>query len=522
MAKPDFETAFTKQKLVSAQISKGMISAIDPADIPEDAVQDAKNCYSRFGKLSRRNGLSVITPTKPNSNKILDVFNFKKFDGTSYIIRATKNSLHYRTGAWNNIPAVGGATLSGSDTDRFQFVVINNQLIQVNNGIDAIHLIDPTVGYSNLIAVNPNNYKYKYATGFFNRGVFASLSSNPVRVAWTGDGVFTIIDPALDKTAGFSDLVESSEDEADFITGIFGLNNYLVIPREHSIWLATKQPIPTLPFNFFNALPGIGCDTPYSMAVVPGGLVWADTRTGKVYFYAINGDYNTLSDVVEDRLFTGVTDTSQIFGSYDSFNNEYSLCIPIASSNYIRQWIFNFRTKSWVYNEIAGLSHVTTVDFASGGIAIDDLTGTIDDLVGTIDSLGSVTSPVATRLYGNTSGDILKDDLNVDKDNGVAFESSIVSKEFTAPEIDLYFAEIRIEYLAHISGTVDLYFTKNSGADWRLLKTFNVNQTGKRLFWKYSKHIKCRRLAFKIVATSGRFDTIGYEINVFPSGKSVK
>src|SRR5690606_38652402 len=261
----DYTPRFTEEKLipiVGSKVSMGMITSLDPEDIPNEAVIDAANIRVRYDKTSRRPGTNLLEPTKPDSNTILKLYNFKRNSGDQDFIRFTADGL-YRRGASSWIPIVG--TLTGSVTDRYSVVTAFDKLVFSNNGVDNIQVVDIS---TDTFAPLGNAPRYKYITAFANRIIGAYYNEtgteNPAQVGWSADQLITEWDPLTDISAGSGPLIESPGDLADFITGIQGFTNVLVITRERSIWLATKNPSASQPLNFFCAIPGIGCGCPHS------------------------------------------------------------------------------------------------------------------------------------------------------------------------------------------------------------------------------------------------------------------
>lgn len=510
-------------KFVDEQLDKGMITNYDPADLPEGALQLAENAVVRYGKTSRRLGFVSITPAKPNSNRPLSLIDFRKNDNSRYQVRVDKANMYSRgAGIWTNIPSAGGATLTGTDFDYTQHTVVRDTLITVNNGVDNIHLVNPAIPqYTDLIAVNPGNYKFKYITGFANRAIFANLAGvAPYRIQWTTDFDLTIIDPALDPSAGWSDLVDSPSDEADFITGIYTVANQILVMRDHSIWLGIRQPIASAPFQFYSVISGLGCDCPNSIQVTALSITWADFRTGRIYNYTPGGAPQSISLPIEMNIFTGMDSPDKIFSCYDTFDNEYLLAIPQAGSTLIKTWRYNFRTQSWA-NSIDEFScSLSYIDFAPPSITIGELSGTIGSLVGTIGSLGGTAAAVATLIVGDIDGDLYQENKAAIDDNGVPFTTTIISREYTTPEVDLYIAEIRIDFIATLAGSLSLYYTTNSGITWHLARISNITTLNQPQLLRFVKQIKCRRLAWKLTTTDCLFNILGTEVHVYGGGKS--
>lgn len=509
------------QRLAEARLNGGVITMIDAADIPNGALQIGKNISVRFDKTSRRAGTTIIEPPKPDSNPVLGTFFVKLQDNTAFTFRFSASSIHSRGSlSWTQLV---GPALAGSSVDRFQLINVLNSVIFANNGANVLHKIDPN---ASTYAALGNAPAYRYVTGFFNRAVGAALRDiNEVEVGWCGDGVIDQWDPLVDETAGKSPILESPSDLSDYITGIFGFTNVMILMREQSIWVATKQPIPTNPFNFYAAFPGIGSNCPNTIAVIPNGLAWLDTRTNTVWAYTPGAAPEPIGRAVESTILKGIDDPQACFGSYNGKHAEYTVAIPRAGSNLVTTWSYNFRTRTWVEGEYFDITSIDDIELATGvqGLIIDDLIGTIDDLLGTIDELSpSSTGSISTRLFGKSNGDIVEEDPNTDTDAGTEFEMLIGSKIFSLPTDDSYIVELRIEFIQFIQGEIEIHQSDDGGFTYQLWRTlpFDFFSLNVPQIAKVFGPLKCRKYAWQLRATKGAFEILSFEILFGRSGES--
>lgn len=502
--------------LVSSKLSKGINTVIDPTDIEMENVTDALNVRIRFDKLSRRRGTELFGATAPDAFPVTQLYSYKNETGVGTFLRFTYDGIYRDPDTWT--PITG--TLTGTADNRFNVVTAFNQVV-FTNGVDEIQVIDLT---GDTFAQLGNADVYKYITVFDNRVVAANYakagSENPIQIAWSGDANITEWDPASDISAGSSTVEDSPGDNADFITGIFGFTNIIILLRERSLWVGTKQPIASFPFNFYADVPGIGCGCPYSAAVIPGGLVFADHRTRKVYVYTPGQQPTAISLNIELDLFNAIQDPMGVFGSYDNANNEYSLAVPDSTTGIVRIWIFNFRTQAWSYDERVGLTCMSDQEGSTTALTIDDLTGNIDDLVGTIADLVGTASNYPSRLYGFNDG-IIQISKNIDDDDsGDTFTSRVQSKTYVLPVTDQYVCQVQTEFLCRQASTIKLYYSKDSGITWTLARTDTINKIGQPVLLTFNKQIKCRKFTFKLESTIGDWDLLNYGINVYRSGPS--
>ena len=520
-APPDLESF----KFVEAQVNKGMVTMIDPADIPPGAFQLIKNAYVRFDRTARRVGSLSLLPARPDYVAILKMASMKKKDGTTYTLRFTPSSVYVRgAGVWNVITGV----MNGGVADRIQTAVVNNELIFVNNGVDPVKKVDFLAATHAQLGNAPN---YRYITGFYGRAVGAARrDANEVEVGWSGLDNIAEWNPAVDETAGSSAIQESPADLSDFITGIFSWTNIGVLLRERSLWTIQKQTIPQNPFFFSTAVPGIGCDSPYSAQIIGSAIAWLDRRTGSVYAWQPGNVPEPIGRPIETTILNNIDNPATIFSSYDNVNNEYCVCIPQVGSNWVSVWTYNLRTKAWTKNEYYGLTAIDDIDLSTAGITIDQLGDiAIDNLAGTIDGLSPAGNVITTRVFGRNDGTVGQIDINTDSDAphtdypaGIPYETILISKAFALPERDIYIAEVVIEYQSTRAGTLTLDYSKSGGvsSDWVQAKLITITELGKPKLLIFRKFIRTRKFAFRLSTNTGLIDILSFEIHAYPSGKS--
>ena len=510
-----------EQLWAEATVNGGMVSSIDPADIPDGALSYAKNARVRFDKTSRRFGYSAFTPADSDTAAAIKLATFKRNNGTIYLVKLRPAGPRYTDfSAWF---APTGVALAGAATDRFNAIVTQDMFIFANNGVDNIQQL--TIGSPGTFGPLGNAPKAKYLTGFYNRVIAANYTAGgtPVTVGWSGDSNPTVWDSATDPSAGSSPLLESPGDEADYITGVFGFTNVMVVLRERSIWIGTKQPIGTAPFYFYSAIAGVGCNCPYSVAVLPNGLVWLDLATGSVWSYQLGGQPERIGLPIEKTLVAGVSDPTQVFGSYSGVNNEYTCGVIQAGTNVRRLWTHNFRSKAWAFEEEPDIYDVTDTPMSLvAGLAVQDLVGKVSDLVPTVANLVA-SKPVSTsRLMGKADGTIISEDPTADADSTGPFTTELWSKDFTFPDIDTYVSQIMIEYIAHKGGQIEIDYSRDGGLTWKVGKTITIATLEVPQLLRLKKHVKARRIRWRVLASNGLWDVLSYEVRVFPGGESRK
>lgn len=505
-----------ESEIVESIVNGGMVTTIDPADIKNNQFVLAKNFVVRFDKLCRRFGSVEYPVTKPNNEKILHITPFKRFSESQVIVRITENGVEVSNGLAFST-AVG--VLTGDTNDRFRTTTIEDRFFFAN-GVDFIQELDAD---ALSFARAGNAPAYKYITSFNNRilGAYNYNGGSPIptEIGWSGNLNYDEFDPLIDRSAGFVQLVDSPTDYSDASTGIFGFTETALLLRERSLWGINKQPSATNPFNFFVIAPSVGCDTPHSAVGVKNGVCWFDNRTGTVYLYKLGmPEPQDIGLPVSQAILDQIESPLTIFAEYNPIEDEYTLCIPSSITTVVAMWTYNFRAGTWCYEQQNSISAIANVDYSTGSILIDSLLGTIDSLIGVINNLGrSVAFP--TRVYGNTTGDILLESSVSDTDNGVVFNTELISKIFAKPRTGIYWQTLVLQYIVRKGGEFTLYYTKDDGETWHEYKTITLldAEIGKRKTVTCRKQVRADEFAWGLDADSGLFDIIKYELHPIES-----
>lgn len=566
------------QKFAEGRLNQGMVTIADPADIPTGALRLALNAITRYDRHLRRPGNVQFTidgdivpiptppmvgnPPMPVSNKVMAVRTFALEDTSAFTIRFTPPFVYVlNLNVWtpflfNDVPLfpitpghIYPATpLLGGDKDRFSTALIFNTFVFANNGANPISGLDLVNNlYYKLAAPQlvPTSTNFRYITGFDNRLVGAAIANeNEVYIGWGGNGPidktsqpgltlgWTQFDDSIDFSAGNSPLEDSPSDLSDPITGLFGFTNVLLTLREKSIWMATKQPSPTDPFNFFTFVPNIGCNCPHSAQIVDDGIMFLDQRKNTVYYFIPGQTIQPMGRPIENSIFAGLDDLNDIFSSYDPTNGDYTICVPQVSSSTVRTYTYNVKAQAWTTSEYNNISCCEDLNLNSSGLRIGELVGEIGDLTGTIGELTRSTDAFYTRAYGKGDGSIVVDDPIANNDDmttnssgdGNPFTTTFILKDFKIDVVDAYFAGVDIEYTESLGGNGTLYYNKKTGADdisspnWKKAKDFTTSiiTDPDLIIWRVQK--KSRRISWRIDITAGAFAILGYEVHYYPSG----
>lgn len=510
------------QRIVEARVNGGMVTSIDSADISPSSFQLAKNVVVRFDKTKRRSGSILLVPTKPNSLSVTKLAFIKQKDGLPHTIRFTPTTIHIR-GDQQWYPIVIFPALIGDVNDRFITADVLDKFVFTNNGANPIQVIDFDLGtcspLGNAFSVYGANPRYVF--GFFNRVVGLALRDKAeTTVIWSGDGNSTEFDPTVDPSAGSSPILDSTNDLSDFIKGGVAFSNIAIILREKSVLHVTKQPIAQNPFYFATAIPGIGCNLPYTIEITDlSSIAWMDERTRSVWSYSPGSTPERLSIPIDKSMFANIADPNSVFAAYDALQHEYTVYIP--NGGVITGYTFNFLTKAWAQNEYINLVSANDTELTTPGLTIDELTGTIDDLVGSIDSLSKQESELAARSYGYSDGEIAVEDDTSDLDKAaIPFTSDLQSKSFVLPELDVNVCKILIEYQCTRTSHMTLQYTKDNGLTWFTSKNIVASIFNKPQLILLRRLIRARRFTWRLLINDGDPEILSYEIYVTPAGDS--
>lgn len=508
----------------SALVNGGMNTILDKADIKDNELTLAKNARVRDDKTERRDGSKLYTPSRPNTNAVQLLFEFRTGRDAKTLLRVTAGDVHTSD---ETVWTILTGSLNGGKSDVPHAAIVLNTPI-IANGVDRLQKVD--LDESTVGDLDDKAPRARFVTGFFNRVVAASTGNSGdglVTVYWSADRKIDEFDPVVDQSAGFSPIIESPADFSDFITGVFGMANVLILPRERSIWLANKQPSAQNPFNFFNSVPGLGCNVPSSIAFTKSGIVFFDTISENVWDYAPGGRPQAIGEKVRRDIIKNLIDPVRIVSGYLPGETEYYLGIP-SDANTMRIWVYNFKTQGWAYDELDDVSTLFVRILESGTTTFDALTGTFDALTGTFDDLSDSPIESSRVYYGMTDGNILVQDDTVEIDNSggagvgrpdAAFDFIMESKEFKFPSVETSLSYLEFEYTATVAGSTNIEYSKDGGNTWIVAKTVKLVDDGLVQTLKYKRSVRTKRLMWRLKSPTSNFKLLNYEVHVFPGGE---
>ncbi len=506
--------------VTTLDVTGGMVTSIPRQGHQPNTFSLLRNGRTRDYWTGRRPGtaeilgvpfsISAVPGIGGNHLFILGLTGYFTEDGDHYIAAVRPTSVQYSRSLEVSVPhwvELAGLPNTINGAGRADFAQMFDWMF-IANPENRIHYIDIP---SEKLKEVENAPRARFITSFAERIVSGNIRAflgGPVetRVHWSANG--DPLDFEEDDSAGFVDLITNPSDTGDAITGLFGLERVMIVLRERSIWLATRQAVSISPFRFDAVTAKFGCDLPHTAVQIPGGVIWADYKTQGVYLYQVGGQPQRISGPIDDQLFEDfqlLTTLEAPYipqGTYDPFNQEYHLGLPTSKDTkwLTKVWIFSFQRNAWGYDDGPEVTAISQSPALVDRVMIDELVGFIDGLLPqfvVIDDLspGGFTQPDVYKA--EPGGRLLRQsyDFNGDWD-GDSFEWEAISQDLGAP----FQRRTMREFQAKIEAPVPCFIvgeTSNDRKNWRNTRTttmtgvdteqvapINRAQSGKNIWWR--------------------------------------
>lgn len=217
---------------------------------------------------------------------------------------------------------------SGGD---YHFATVNDYLIFCN-GIDVPKKWD---GINAPVDLGGSPPRGKYVAVHKNRVFFAGSSSNPSRLYFSD-----LLNPDSWPTLNFIDI---SPEDGDSLTGVLSYGDYLVIAKQHSIWILAGD----APANFTvrRVSARIGCLAPRSLCAV----------NDLICFVADDGVYltdltqTTMASERVRKTWSGLNRRRLHQAAAHSFNHKLFVAVPDGNSTYNNLvLVYDLIRKAWL------------------------------------------------------------------------------------------------------------------------------------------------------------------------------
>ena len=461
--------------LEARDLSHGMVSAVPRALRPVGSASFLQDARTREDWIGRRWGYKDFLD-KPNDNHIIRLVNHHSEDGNNYIIRVAHGDLYITDDyiVWNKLQVpsiIPGNPKVDLDFDALATEVSAAQTfghLYLANYYQRLLLVDPV---ANEILEIPGSPKCKYIAAFADRIICAFIDDPvdgvlPFGLQWSNNANPTRYDG---EGSGRENLVSSPSDTGDEITGVFTFGAVLVIFRERSIWLGTRQPFSLAPFRFDAVVTNLGCDMPGSISRLTDvqgsltGFIFGDSRTRSVYSYTPGSAPIVVpgSARVGTKLLEGLVNPRTVRGTYDPYFNEYHFGFPTNPDRLERLqkfWVMSLANGSISEDTGPACTSIDAILSTSRVLVIDEIQGDVDDLPSSMANLGvNPTLSVSSIVKGDFFGKALQEDLLEQGDHWFVWQS----QDLSSLAFKRTFKNLRIKASSSKSGKIFIEWSKN-------------------------------------------------------------
>ena len=465
---------------------------MNPSTMINDRGGFPKNMRLSRNDLRKREGKTLFqTGAMSGAARVMNLATYPLTSQAIRIIRFSKvgaEKYNSDTGAWDDIT---GAAFTGSDDDFFSATVAENKII-VTNGVDAIRTHDDDTDFTDLVASSGSVPKTKFLE--YNGGYLLAAYTTkagetyPTGIDWTDIN---------DITAWGSGNYGSTLLHHDPlpIRGLKNLNEYTIAYKKNSIYAGRK--VDTSDIFIWDLLyTGIGLMASRALVDFRGSHYFMGTDD----FYIFNG--------IKPESIGDQTVKREVFSRLDGTYQTRSFAVHVTEMDEV--WFFivtsgnTWPTEIWKYNYRTGYWYFDTCDQITAAIAYYSAASVSwNSLVGSWnsqtwrwdDKLASAESPII--IFGDSSGNTLKQDTLVNNDNGSAIDGEWQSMDFVGSDkFENYSRWLQLDFEAK-GNSVDIAYSTDYGSTWHTIKT-NYTLTSN---WPS----KMYRIYFDVVARNIRF-----------------
>lgn len=478
-----------------------------------------RNYVLNRGRLEQRSCVAVLGASA--SSPVMYAADFIAASGTRYPFRFTTAGIDRYdlvTRDWVNVP---GITLTGNTLDFFGVAAFGSKLM-FSNGVDGLYSYDPQTGIATKISTSSKVPSAKHLATFNNRVVATNVTddtgSHPNRVRWSTKNNETFWDEAdqVNIGAGVEDPQPSTGLEVESCRGVFPVTeSTALLIMSNSIRVMTETGFVDAPFKFSYLIPGVGTDSPYSLAQLPvGGVV----GFFKDNFYVISTQAPvSIGDRIIDDLLPRILDPAEMFGDYDPIRQEYRVIIKETGAI----WRYSFREKGWTTDFYPWTpKSIAATKYDKNTLTVDQLVGTIDSLIGTIDDLGLLQR--VNGLYINHGLKVTREDPELTLDDeagtdGTEIRTGMLASDDPLKKIEM--VEIQLEYETLQSAILTFDWSSDSGLTWHLIGSYTVLPTNGSEILSVRRAISAKQLQIRMTTvTPIAPKVIGLHVFVLPGG----
>lgn len=362
----------------------GLVTALADTLISDGSCSDCLNVHFDNGFINKREGYAKYRTTGIGG-KVETMYEYRKADGTSYIIATTASKVYYDNGTdWTEIATVTGTPSFATFADTL-LMLTGDGVLQKWSGTGSFADVtaytpgtgEPANGFSTITG-------FRYLAVHKNRLFVAGNSTYPNQVWFSEVGRYDYF-PINVTDVGDYWLMCNSND-GDKVTAFGHYPDALIIFKERSIWALTGDtPDPTLS-NTFQLRPvnsTIGASTQATVVQTHGNVIFR----GPDGVYALTGlkydeiGFRSMSDAIENNIRAGYTNRATECAV--SYKDKYWLTVEDGTRE---TYLMDYTMKSlpWTRYSIAATAYLKTRDdvllfgdadgyvYTFGGVNTDD------------------------------------------------------------------------------------------------------------------------------------------------------
>jgi len=455
-----------------ADVTQGMVKNLPRDQVPAGSAREIINGRIRDDWCGRREGTAEVG-SKPDSNKVIGVFSIVLEGGERLVCRVSQSTFHVWSGsAWTAYTVTGGFKGSATRVSAAQLFGKMYISFDINDGLWEVDFNSKTL--TQVSEAPGGKFAITFAERILLGNIFISGEGHkPNAVAWSANS-----DPQDwdGESAGQEDLIADSLGNQIF--GLEALANLAVIVRRRSLVHVTRQPFAIAPFRFDTIITGVGSDLPYTTVGIPGGVIFADSRTQDVYLYRPGSFPQSLTQGarhVHGLLFEDLAQAVHSQAAWDPYEGEYHLGLVWTTDNELitRRWICKLHRGQpvWSYDDSPTISCIGSVLPPTDGTTIDELSGTINTLSGSIDGLSSRTIPQPRIHAGVSTGEVIEFSYdNDDEWDATEFDFTFSSPNVGSQEVRRTMKDLEVNCEIPTSGSVTVEQSKDEST-WTNTKT---------------------------------------------------
>ncbi len=396
----------------------------------------------------------------------------------------------------NELPAAGGAALTGNTTDVFGAAVSNRKYI-FSQGIDKLMVVDGGLANFSPLSADANLPAARY---LFNRNgrliaAWVKIAGNnqPYRINWSAFNNETNWSAF---SSGFIDLDDTDEE----LEGLNAVGGNLYAFKRSTIIPGIETGIAASAYGFDERMTiGPGTVAGHSILGIHGGLVYMGPDD--LYWFDGNRPQGLMMDQIrlDQVLSMNPNRFRAIHAVHDEIFQTYRLYVPTTNDT------FPTRVIVWHYREfLEGKSRgqfsteYPPSPVAASAFLPQQVGGTtIAQLIGTISQqswrLGDAvfTSNFPVLYEGQSGGKVFKRDFSATTWGGVTISAEAHTKDFTSIDllsqqksgaipsgaVDITAFRWGIYYQTATATTLKVAFSRDNGATWQNLTTLTLEAT---------------------------------------------